>query len=309
MNLPAAQSTFAIRLTLEGGSNDIRAVARDLAGNEASTGACDITLVNVAVAFNPPVSDGILGRNDGTVNGSSELELLVCGTVSDSSASMTVTVDGGQAQTWSPGSTAWCTPGVVALAEGQRTILAEATGANGFGSRNQVVTVDLTAPGVPADLTATAPLRNAIDMFWTEPADLDLASYEIRYHTAQFSNDTTGFESEGTSVGMPPAAGTTSFTVEPLWAAVDYYVGIQAVDTAGNRSPAALFDIQGVASQVAVTPEFDQTGPILAPVNKDGDARALGFQVVSGNFDNDDYADLAVSAPLEGAGFNGNVYI
>jgi hypothetical protein len=103
------------------------------------------------------------------------------------------------------------------------------------------------------------------------------------------------FDTTGTAVTAPTpgAAGSAeAVRVRPLRAGTAYWVAVASVDDAGNRS----------AAQVAgpLTPRFDQAAVVGAP-NTVGDA-GFGLAMVRGKFNDDDFEDVAISAPFVTAG-------
>ena len=296
---PEPPGSSDTRITLEAGSNNIVAVGRDAAGNAGRSADCSIVVANIALTFDTPVADGLLGSGDGTVMGGA-LALPICGTVSDPAATVVVSVDAGaNLSTTGDGAGAFCTDAPVSLGEGMHVIDATASGNGSFGTLSQTVTVDLTPPPAPAGLLATAPTRADIELSWTAPDDGGAApaSYVVKYSTTPF----TDFATQGTTVPgpMPGSPGTTeTLRINSLFTGTEYYVGIAAADEAGNLSAAATTG--------PVIPLFDASGAIAPPNAGNGDEKGFGFQVAGGNYNGDAFSDIAVSAPYANvAGENG----
>lgn len=267
-----------IRITLEPGDNDIQAVVRDASANEASSGACNVTLADIAVAFDATITGGVLNRADGTVNGAN-LDLLVCGTVSENNSTVIVRVDDTTDYPTTINTGAWCTIDVVVLTETAHNLVATATTNDSrTGSVTAAVTVDITNPANPAGLTAIANDRQSFDASWDTSADV--ASFIFRYSEAPFGD----FFTEGTELTVNA---TTSVTVSQLDIGTSFYVGVAAVDAAGNISTASTVG--------PVIPLLDGTGGVASPDGVEGDG-AFGSSVVTANFNGDAYDDIVVGA-------------
>lgn len=283
-------------LTLELGNNDIRAIARDVLGNEATSPACNIALADIAVEVDPPVDGGVLSSNDGTLNGGA-LEVTVCGTVSENDVTVTVALDGGTPAAATVGVGAWCTDAPVVFSEGTHTLvaLAESNADASVGSATITVNVDLSAPNPPTGLTASVPNRHTIDADWAPQGDA--ADYMVRISNAPFVD----FANEGEQFAVSPA---TSATISQLAIGQTYFLGVAAVDPSGNLSaPATLGPF---------VPALDATGGRFAPNAGDGNDKRLGYDVASADFDGDGFQDIAVSAPgttIGGVDFAGAVQV
>lgn len=302
---PAA-STGEARITLTSGLNTIVYAAEDDNGNVGRTTGCNLTLADIAVNFEDRIADGLVGAGDGTVVGNT-LDLgPICGTVSDAGATMVVNVNGtDMPATNSSGN--WCTDADVVLAESPPAHDITASANGGAGIAMVSLTVDLSGPDAPAGLAATELSRQSVLLEWTAPDNDGAAAdaYIIKYATVEITD--ANFDTTGTEVSSPPTPGAPgsveSFAVEQLLAGAEYYFAVAAVDVGGNRSTAATAG--------AVVPDFDATGAITPPNPADGD-NGLGFQVVSGLFNDDAFYDVAVSAPFKtngGEPGGGAVYV
>ena len=284
------------RITVDPGDNNVVAAAEDGAGNRGETADCIITMADLAVSFSPPVADGLVGAGDGVVSGS-DLTLDICGTVSDSGATVDLEIDDAAAEAASVTGTTWCLDGR-SLEEGDHTIRATATG-TGFGSATLDLTVDLTAPGAIADFSLIARSRRALEAEWTAPAGAD--TYLVKVSATALTDG--NFDSTGIEVlaGVPGAPGSLeSVVASELRAGTPYWLGVAAVDAAGNRTVAAIGG--------PLTPDFDATGAI-SPV-EDGGATAIrfGYAITRGRFNADSFDDVAIAAPYLNGGL-GAVYI
>ncbi len=272
-------------VTLVLGSNTIQTFAVDSVGNIGESLLCSITVTDIVLTVDDPAGSGVLSSADGSINGSGDLELTVCGTVSlTNTVDVTLTL-GADAFTTTVTGNSWCTDSVVAFAEGTHVIsLAAASTIDArVGDLSVPVSVDLTAPDSPTTLNVVSPNRREIDADWA--ASPGATSYVLRFSTTAF----TDFENEGILV---PTVGTAiSATISDLFAGQEYFVGVASVDSSGNVS-APIF-------AASVTPELDET-PIIGPESSgDGVTKQFGAQIVGGDFDNDGFSDIAVSAPFQ----------
>lgn len=296
-----AGATGDARITIEAGANNVVAIARDEHGNEAVTNACTVRLADLVVGFRADIADGLVGGPDGSVSGSN-LTLDICGTVSEAGAAVDVSIDGGPDQAATVNGTNWCLAGTT-LSEGAHTIDAAATGMTTSGFAPTLdLTVDLTGPGSITSLVTTTPTRESLLASWIA-GDNDGAAaeaYIIKMAQVPITNanfDVTGVEISGPVPG--PMGTAQAVSVNQLRAGATYYVGIAAVDDAGNRSVAQ--------SDGPVIPDFDASGPILPPQPLDGD-NGLGFSITRGLFNDDAFWDVAIAAPYKGSGL-GAVYV
>ncbi|MCE9575553.1 MAG: hypothetical protein K8W52_20545 [Deltaproteobacteria bacterium] len=285
-------------VTLGAGANTLTGIATDALGNQATTAGCAITLADLAVSFAAPAADGLLASTDGTVAGVN-LTTNICGAVNKTGATVTLKVDGGAAQPATVTGTTWCRQVTLATSPPSHTLVAQAQAGASFGQATLVVAVDLTAPGAITDLVGVARNRREIATTWTAPADAGAAvdHYVLRRATTALTNG--NFDSTGTIIATaaPKSPGASeALVLDHLQAGTSYWIGIAAVDAAGNRSVA---DIVG-----PLTPAFDQSGAITPP---DGTANliGLGWSIAHGRFNDDAYADVAVGAASRWSGMNG----
>ncbi|HET6611189.1 MAG TPA: fibronectin type III domain-containing protein, partial [Kofleriaceae bacterium] len=290
VDVPAGPGGDA-RVTLAEGPNSLAAVAADQYGNTATTATCTLTLVDILVAFSPPVDDGRVSASEGSVSGAG-ITFDLKGTVSITGATVNVAIDGGPDQAATVSGTTWTLPGVT-LSEGPHTLVASAKSGADTGSRSQKVTVDLGAPDTIADLAAFATTRQSAELSWTAPADngAAVAGYVVKVATSPITE--ANFETTGSTVTPPvPAApgSAQAVVVEKLRAGTAYHFAVAAFDSAGNRSP--------IAAEGPVIPAFDESGAIAPPGAGDGDDKAAGIAMTGGDFNGDGFADLAVGAPF-----------
>lgn len=150
--------------------------------------------------------------------------------------------------------------------------------------------------------------RQALLVSWTAPdVGGGAAASEYLVRIAEEPVDDSNFDDVGREVGPVPAPGTPgaleSLVIEELDAGKSYYVAVLAVNTFGDRV------LVGAGGPVDVG--FAATGAI-GPIAPDQNIDGLGHQVAPGNFNGDEYGDLAVAAPfktLEGQHSTGTVYV
>ncbi|MCP4448946.1 MAG: hypothetical protein GY811_26975 [Myxococcales bacterium] len=285
-------------VTLLLGSNDLQVIATDTVGNVSTSGACIITVADLVITIDDPAGSGILSSLDGTVNASDELELTICGTVSLDTVDLTLTVGASVfATTVAAGS--WCTDNPVELVEGVHLLEVDAASTVDarVGELDMTVAVDITPPASPSGLTVTSPNHQEIDASWDAVAGAD--RFVLRFSTAAFLD----FPNDGVEVAG--VDGSLSATISQLLAGQEYFVALASVDVNGNMSAPTL--------AAGVTPAYDQSGAIEPPLAAgDGVLKQFGAQIAGGDFDNDGFSDVAVSAPFQtsaaGAG-SGIVYI
>lgn len=156
-----------------------------------------------------------------------------------------------------------------------------------------VVEVDTTPPAAPSLIEATQLDRVTSSLSWVAPADDDglaVVSYELRY--ARDPLPAGGFDAWGEVIAtpLPSDPGATDSALHNDLPGYGFYVGIVAFDDAGNRSEPATAGpfFLDVISDAARTP----------PAPEDND-NGLGYQIEAGDFNGDQYLDLAVSAPFK----------
>lgn len=288
-----------VNIDLAPGTNDVRAVTRDSQGNEGQTPPCLFTVADIGVTILDPVGSGSLGlASAGLVVNGSNAEITVCATSSEADVTATLELDNGASVPMSLNGSlgAFCTDSAVVMSEGvhEIVVIANANVGTRQGMSSVNVTVDLSAPDMPAGLTAISPNHQQIRVAWNEV--LGASGYILKYSTSPF----TDFPNQGVEVS---GVGTsTSIEIPELNSGTTYYVAVVAVDEVGNRS--------GVASEGPVIPAYDGTGSIASPGA--GAGERFGQSIVRGNFNNDEFDDIAVSAPLKQVGgnpFAGEVYI
>ena len=273
-------------------------VALDFSGRDHALNPCSagigvsVVLAGLAVAFDDPVASGVVGPADGSVV-AGDLELEVCGMVSEPPDSVTVTVDGAPGIDAEVSGNSFCAPVTLAESPPAHAVSALARAADRMATVAVDLIVDLTAPAAPSGLALSGVDRQALEISLVAPSDGEsqVAAYEMRLADRPLT--AANFDSTGVALSSPsPAAPGTlqSFQVDTLQAGRRYYLGARAVDAGGNRS-----DLVGAGPIVL---RFDATGPISA-----GDAAGrLGAALASGRLGGDGYSDLAVGAPLDDAG-------
>ncbi len=303
-NLDASGPDGEVLVTLASGLNTFVGHASDANGNAGTSGACALTLVEIAMGFSDPAADGAVGAADGVVTGS-DLTFDLCGTVSEAGTTVSVTVDGGPALAATVTGVTWCVSITVAESPPAHAIVATATSGVRTGQASLSLSVDLAAPGPITDLAVIADTRQSLTGTWTAPADGagSAASYLVKVSTVALTDgnfDTTG---EVIAAPAPQAPGASEILqVAPRRTGTAYWYGVAAVDAGGNRAPAAIVG--------PVTPLFDQTAAIL-PRDTGGNA-GLGFTMTRGRFNSDSYDDVAVGAPyvnIGGVSGAGAVYV
>ncbi|MEM6648348.1 MAG: LamG-like jellyroll fold domain-containing protein, partial [Bacteroidota bacterium] len=142
-------------------------------------------------------------------------------------------------------------------------------------SVSQEAYADVTAPAVPASVTAQAS-DGRVALIWQAVSDSDLARYEVLRGT---SDPPTGLL---TAV----AAGTTSYTDEAVTNGTTYYYCVKAVDQAGNESACssvASASPTAAANTLIVHLEMDEaTGTTVADATGRGNDGVLEGSVSLG---------------------------
>lgn len=298
-----APATGTVTITVAPGLNLLTGSAQDSLGNTGTSPTCTIALADIAVAVDPPADDGVLGRADGTVSGGA-LTFPLCGTLDRPGASVAIRIDGGAPLPATVTGTTWCR--TVTLAEADHAVSVLATQGLSFGNAALPLHVDLTPPDPIAAYEGTVPTRQRVGLTWTAPADAGAAAaaYVVKWSTAPLTE--ANFETAGTVLpaGAPRSPGAAE-TVElfPARMGTPYWLGVAAVDRAGNRTPPAIAG--------PITPAFDQLGPLFGPNPGLGNL-AMGAAIAHGRFNDDDYDDLAIAAPTQHAGgllLAGAVYV
>jgi len=300
VTLPVTAPGGEVLATVQPGANTMVGRATDGVGNVGMSASCVVNLADIAVNFTGSAADGTVGGGDGTVAGSN-LTFPLTGTISVAGATVAISVDGGAPQAATVTGTSWSITLTLAGRTAPYSVVASASLPPRMGSATLPLVVDLTPPGAPTGLTAAADTRQSIRIGFTAPAGA--ASYRIRFSTTALTDG--NFDTTGTAVTAPtPGAAGSAETVRvrPLRAGTAYWVAVASVDDAGNRS----------AAQIAgpLTPRFDQAAVVGAP-NTVGDA-GFGLAMVRGKFNDDDFEDVAVSAPFAtaaGVAGAGEVYV
>ena len=156
---------------------------------------------------------------------------------------------------------------------------------------------DTLAPDAPTDVQVAPMGRTNATISWQAPADDDgtaVAGYELRVASEALTAESFADSGEVIATatpGEPGAAESAMFTAARP--GVSFYVGVVAIDAAGNRSEPSL------AGPFATA--LAQSGSVLPPAPADGD-NGFGYQMGHGDFDGDGYIDLVVTAPFKNVG-------
>jgi FG-GAP repeat len=285
-------ATHDVTVTMIPGTSTFIGIGKDGSGGEQRSDACVLSLVDLAVNFSPPAADGIVSSQDGTV-AAGKITFPLCGTVSKSGALVQVAIDGGAPVAADVNGTTWCETVTLAESPPSHTIVASAQKGSSTGSATLVLGVDITPPSTITGFTATVLNRQRIGLRWTAPEDHGLAvdHYLLKVSTAALTD--ANFDALGVEMPAPtPAAPGTQESLElfPSRTGTTVWIGIAAVDAAGNRSPAAIAGPR--------TPVFAQTGAIESPTQSQS-MLELGASIAHGKFDGDAFDDLAVAAPTQ----------
>ncbi|HEY8142382.1 MAG TPA: hypothetical protein VIG06_06915 [Kofleriaceae bacterium] len=277
----------------ENGPVEIGLRSQDHALNECTAGVgVSVNLASLSVAFDPPISTGVVGPADGTV-GPDGLDLEICGTVSNPPDSVAVTIDGGAPIAADITGTSFCAAATLAESPPAHLVSAVAVAEDDQASAEVDLIVDLTAPSAPGALSLTGLDRQALEVSFVAPDDGEsgVAAYQLKIASRRFTP--ANFDSIGSDLPAPPPAapGTTqSLVVESLRAGSRIHVGAVAIDRAGNRSL--------LATAGPLVLRLDGTEAIAAG----DDTGRHGAVLASGLLDGDGFADLAVGAPLDDGG-------
>lgn len=186
------------------------------------------------------------------------------------------------------------------------TLTACPSGGNG-GDDDGGVEDDLTPPAAPSAIEAVQLDRITSDITWVAPADDDgstVSSYELRFARDPMEPG-VAFEEWGTVIATetPSVPGEIDGAYHYDLPGFGFYIGLVAYDAAGNRS-----------EPVEAGPFFQQVDisqPRL-PTLPDDDNNGLGYQIEAGDFNADQYQDLAIAAPfkrVDALGGAGAVYV
>jgi hypothetical protein len=287
-----APANGEVQITLEPGLNVLTSAATDTLGNRGRSAACTIAFADMAVAVAAPAADGLLGRRDGTISGGA-LAFSLCGTVDRMDVAVAVRIDGGPPQPATVTGTSWCV--ALSLAEAAHDVMVSATKGYSYGGARFALGVDLTPPPEVLAVPATSN-RQRVALAWPAPADGGgpVAGYLVKVSTTPLTE--ANFDTQGTVIATgPPQAPGVIETAElsPARLGTQYWLGVAAVDLAGNRSPAKIAG--------PLVPAFDRIGPAFGPNPGQGEL-AMGAAIAHGKFNDDPYDDLAVAAPTQNAG-------
>lgn len=124
-----------------------------------------------------------------------------------------------------------------------------------------VVTDDLTAPGIPADITAVAG-DGEVTVTWSPVTDLDLAGYKAHVST----------DGGVTWSSLYEAGLATSYTITGLTNGTPYTFAVSSFDHDGNESETSI----GVPSTpIAPTPVETIAPPVLKQIIPQGDGKLI----------------------------------
>ncbi len=275
--------------TIVTGTTTFVGFATDDVGNTAQSAACTVTLTDIVVTFLPPAADGAVGDQDGVVVGS-DLVFDLCGRTSTAGAAVAVTVDGGPPVPATVNGIDWCVTLTLAASPPSHTIVASATSGPLSGQGTLILSVDLSNPDPITDLGVIADTRQSLRATWTAPDDAGAPVYDYIAKISTTPLDDANFDVTGEVVPTDPPGAPGSpelLTIEPRRTGIAYWVGIAAVDDAGNRGTAAVVG--------PVTPRFDQTGAIV-PTITGASGTYAGMALARGKFNDDEFYDVAVGA-------------
>jgi hypothetical protein len=285
-----------IEVTLQPGRNVLTASGQDGLGNRTTLPSCELALSDLQLTFAPNIADGVVGRADGVVN-AGQLALDICGTVSSDGASVTVSVDGGTARVAAVTGSNWCVPTTLSSSPSSHTVVVEASKPGLFGRASLGINVDVVPPPIVNGLSAQSDDRQSVRLAFIAPADVGgapVAGYRVKQSTTALTN--SNFDSAGTLIGSatPSLPGSPELiSATRLRAGIPLWFAVAALDSAGNRSTASVVG--------PITPAWDQTGAIIGPNQALGNL-ALGSAITHGRFNDDDFDDVAVSAPGQSLG-------
>lgn len=207
------------------GQHILLAIARDAAGNVATSTGVIVTVNNSSTDTTPPTVSMLAPANGSTVSGT----VVLSATASDNVAvaSVQFQLDGanvGPLDTTAPYAYSWDT---TKAANGSHTLTAIATDTSGNSATSSGVSVsvknssvDTTPPSVPAGLQATAASSSQINLSWQASTDnVGVTGYVIYRGGARITT-----------------TGTTSYLDNGLSPATSYTYTVAAYDAAGNTS-------------------------------------------------------------------------
>jgi chitodextrinase len=207
------------------GAHTLKAIAKDGAGNTATSAVVTVTVNNTTPDTTPPTVSLTAPANGATVSST----IAVTATAADNVgvASVQFQLDGanlGGLDTATPYSASWNT---TTATNGAHTLKAIAKDAAGNSTTSATVSVtvnngpaDTTPPSVPTGLTATAVSSAQINLSWTASTDnVGVTGYNI-YRGGTKVNTTT----------------TTTFQDGGLAASTTFNYAVAAFDAAGNTS-------------------------------------------------------------------------
>ncbi|MDY6796951.1 MAG: fibronectin type III domain-containing protein [Actinomycetota bacterium] len=115
---------------------------------------------------------------------------------------------------------------------------------------------DTSSPGKPTDLSL-AGIHEGLVASWANPVDRDL-----KHAFVYVSGSTIPVDGEGRVTGLEPAAAVDAdyCVVGDLTAGATYYVRVEAVDNAGNRSVASDEDNVAIPSDVDIPGVYKVSG-------------------------------------------------
>lgn len=152
---------------------------------------------------------------------------------------------------------------------------------------------DLIPPAAPSLIEAQQLDRITSSVSWVAPADDDgspVVAYEMRYARDPLGDNAFGDWGDPLTPPAPSAPGEIDQFLHTDLPGYGFYLGIVAQDAAGNRSE--------VAEGGPFYLELDIGEAVRAP-SPDDDDNGFGYQLVTGDFDGDQYLDLAISAPFK----------
>ena len=192
--------------------------------------------------------------------------------------------------------------------------------AGNLATHNWQVLTDVIAPAAPvATATMVDQRKAAVQLAWTVPPQGTASptqNHELRYLVSSVGSSVVTSPSQPQYISWTldptisgaggPAGQALTHTLTGLATLNQYTFELRAVDAVGNRSPlAATTTVSSLAQGVANSWQtLTLQGP-AASANSD-----FGDVLATGNFNNDAYKDLVISAPYDYAsGVPGAVYV
>lgn len=280
-----------VEVTVEPGLNVLVGSAEDGKLNRGRSAACTVAYADMMVVVAAPAADGAVGLQDGST-ASDELTFPLCGTVDRTGVDVKVRIDNGPPMAATVTGTSWCL--TLTLKEAPHDLHVIATKGLAYGAQRFELAVDLKPP-LPLTPSLITPNRQRVGLAWKAPLDNGgtIGGYLVKVSTTPLTAD--NFDVQGmvipTGAGKAPGAVETA-ELFPARLGTQYWLGVVAIDKAGNRSPPTIAE--------PVSPAFEQLVPSVLPNPMQGEL-ALGAAIAHGKLNDDSYDDLAIAAPTQDA--------